>query len=106
MPQQFEVVVPIELPPNLKIVDTSMLGENETLLGKTWNYADLRAWLGNKSKEWIEDNILYNPKYSREIKQMIDSGYIVHKGAKGSPWKFKAREMALFLDEHWTEFNW
>lgn len=97
MPQQIKTTAIIELPPNFKIVDTSQLGENESLLGKTWNYSDLRQWLGNKSKEWIEDNILFNPKYSREIKKMIDEDFIVHKGTKGGPWKFKAREMALFI---------
>jgi len=106
MAQQITAMATIELPPNFKIVDTSQLGNNESLLGKTWNYDDLRAWLGNKSKAWIEDNILYNPKFSREIQKMHADGFIVHKSAKGSPWKFKAREMAEFIDKHWTEFNW
>lgn len=106
MPQTIKATATIELPANFKVVDTSQLGNSDSLLGKTWNIADLRAWTGNKSKAWIEDNILYNPKYSREIQKMYDDKLIIHSGRKGSPWKFKAYEMAKFIDRHWSEFNW
>lgn len=106
MPQTIKATATIELPPNFKVVDTDQLGNGDSLIGKTWNMADLRDWLGNKSKGWIEDNILYNPKYSREIQKMYDDKLIIHSGRKGSPWKFKAYEMAKFIDKHWSEFNW
>jgi len=106
MPQTIKATATIELPPNFKIVNTDQLGNDESLLGKTWNYDDLRGWLGNKSRTWIEENILYNPKYSREIQSMYDQRLIIKSSGKGSPWKFKALEMAKFLDKHWTEFDW
>jgi len=106
MPQTIKATATIELPPNFKVVNTDQLGNDESLLGRTWNFADLQAWLGNKSPAWVNDNILYNPKFSTEIQLMLKNGLIIHKGRKGSPWKFKALEMAQFIDRHWTELGW
>lgn len=79
--------------------------EQQSLLGRWWRMDDLRKWLGNKSVDWIKDNVLYNPKLSRGIQSMIDSGYIVHKGTNGSPWLFKSQPMAQFLEDNWKQFK-
>jgi len=97
----------IELPDDMKLVKIDTHGyEGESLLGRTWTKANMREWCGNKSWDWILTNILYNPKYSREIGAMERKNQIIHKGVKGSPWRIKARPMAEFLDEHWEELPW
>lgn len=107
MRQVLEVKVPVQIPEGLKLVPDDSHGyEGESLVGRTWSMHDLQAWCGNKSQPWLKENFLENPKYSREIGAMEQKHQLIHKGVKGSPWKFKAKVMAEFLDKHWEEFEW
>lgn len=78
---------------------------DQSLLGRAWIMDNLRDRCGNKSIKWLKDNILENPRYSRQIGRMEQQGQIIHKG-RGSAWKFKASVMADFLESHWEEFPW
>ncbi|RHW46117.1 DUF771 domain-containing protein [Bombilactobacillus bombi] len=79
---------------------------NDSLLGKTWTMKELRQWLGNKSSDWIKENILFNRRYKVDIDEMIAKRQIIRSKGHGSPWLFKANVLAQWLDEHWEEFNW
>ncbi|APX72689.1 DUF771 domain-containing protein [Companilactobacillus allii] len=97
----------IEIPEGMKVVSMDAHGyEGQSLLGRTWTKADMREWCGNKSWDWILENIISNPKYSLQMGAMERKNQIVHKGVKGSPWRIKARPMAEFLDEYWEELPW
>jgi len=107
MNQILTVTVPVQIPDGMKLVPDGTHGyDGESLTGRTWTAKDLRAWCGNKSWPWLLDNILENPVYSREIGYMEQHKQLVHRGMKGSPWRFKAKPMAEFLDRHWEEFPW
>ena len=107
MKQVLQVTVPVQIPDSMKLIPDDMHGfEGESLIGRTLTSKDLRKWCGNKSWGWILDNIIYNPKYSREIGYMEQHHQLIHRGVKGSPWRFKARVMAEFLDRHWEELPW
>lgn len=94
------------LPDGMKLVPVDSHGyEGESLTGRWWTMKDLREWCANKSVDWLKDNILENPRYSREIGAMERKGQIIHKG-RGSAWKFKAKAMAEFLDKHGEELPW
>lgn len=78
----------------------------ESIIGRSWTMKDLRKCCGNKSEDWIKENIIYNPKFSTEIKAMINNGQITESKGSGSPWRFKATAMANFIEKHYEELNW
>lgn len=78
----------------------------ESIIGRSWTMKDLRKCCGNKSEDWIKENIIYNPKFSTEIQAMIDNGQITESKGSGSPWRFKATAMANFIEKHYEELNW
>lgn len=78
----------------------------ESIIGRSWTMKDLRKCCGNKSEDWIKENIIYNPKFSTEIQTMIDNGQITESKGSGSPWRFKATAMANFIEKHYEELNW
>lgn len=100
--------VPIQIPDDFILVDREQYEDltTATLIGKAWEMKDLRAWLGNKSVDWIKENILYNPRFKTELDQMKRDGLIKEATGKGSPWRFKVKEMAEFLDKHYAEMEW
>lgn len=106
MPQVLQVTVPIEIPAGYALVEQSVLENLSTdaLTGKAWTMAEVRSHLGNKSEQWIKDNTVWNPKYSREVQQMRDKKVI--SGGDGVPWRFQASVFGPWLDKHWQEFNW
>ena len=75
------------------------------LTGRMWTIKDLQHWLGGKSKDWVKDNTVFNPRFSREIQAMIDDQVIV-EGRQGKAWLFKANEFSQWLDKHCQDFNW
>ena len=107
MKQVLEVTVPVQIPDGMKLVPDNMHGyAGESLTGRTWTMKDLQQWCGRKSQPWLKEYVLENPRYSHEINDMEQNGQLVHKGIKGSPWRFKASVMAEFLDRHWEELPW
>lgn len=75
------------------------------LTGRMWNLKDVQQWLGGKSKDWIKDNTIFNPRFSREIQTMINNKIII-EGRQGKAWLFKAKEFSEWLDKRWHEFEW
>lgn len=98
----------IILPEGTELVQSEELDslKAQSLRGRAWTMQGLRDWLGRKSDVWIKDNILYNPKYSKEIQGMIAAGQIREPKAQGSAWMFKASVMSEWLDKHWEELPW
>lgn len=108
MSQVISAKVSIQIPDNFELINKEDYQKlkRESTFGRTWNLNDLRKWCGNKSPQWLKENFLENPKYSREMQALMDDRYLVHRGSKGSPWLFKATKMQRFLEDHWSEFNW
>lgn len=107
-PQVIEFKARAVVPDSLELVERDELDSlrSQALTGRTWTMQDLREWAGKKSTDWIKDNVLYNPHYSREIQDMIDRHEIHEATGKGSRWLFKAGPMADFLERHWEELPW
>jgi len=105
--QTLEVKVPVQIPEKYRLVETDEYNQlqNESLTGRMWTMTDLRNWIGNKSADWIKDNVLFNPSYKSEIDEMRANKEIAG-GGKGSPYHFKAARMAEFIEKHFKEMEW
>lgn len=101
MPQTLKVTVPVEIPPGYVLIKQQQLDRlsQEALTDRAWTMANPRKILGNKSEKWIKENTIWNPKFSREIKQMKTDHAIIG-GGKGCNYRFQASVFAPFLEEH------
>ncbi|WP_268914055.1 DUF771 domain-containing protein [Lentilactobacillus sp. SPB1-3] len=108
MPQALSAKVTIQIPDQYVLVNKSEYQEMQadSLAGLRWTMNDLRKHLGNKSISWIKRNILFNPKFKKELDQMELDKYLHRSTGNGNPWWFKAREFNKFIDKHWSEINW
>lgn len=108
MGQIIEAKVAIQVPDSFELVSSDELSDlrPQSVVGRTWTMNDLRDWLGHKQAVWVKDNILYNPRYSKDIQAMINHNEIRKSKGNGSPWLFKASTMAAWLDKHWEELPW
>lgn len=97
--------ITIAIPDDMRLVPKNA-SKNDSLIGRTWRMKELREWCGNKDEKWIRKNILANPKYRDELKEMEHERTLVWSNGPGSPWRFKASVMAAFLDKHWEELPW
>jgi len=86
-------------------VQRKLEAEDFGLTGRMWTIDDLRQWLGGKSKEWVKDNTVFNPRFSRDIQTMIND-HIIIEGRHGKAWLFRASEFSAWLEKHSKEFNW
>lgn len=107
-PQVIEFKARAVVPDSLELVERDELDSlrSQALTGRTWTMQDLREWAGKKSTTWIKASILENPRYIREIQQMVDHHEIKEAAGPGTRWLFKAGPMAEFLDRHWEELPW
>lgn len=108
MVQTIKAEVAIPIPNNFELIETDKLEDlrSQAVTGRTWTMEGLRNWIGRKQVTWIKDNILYNPRYSKDMQGMIDRHEIRESKGNGSPWLFKASAMATWLDKHWEELPW
>lgn len=99
--------IPIQVPDDIKVLTSDEYDEltKNSMIGRMWTMKELRMWLGNKSAEWIKDNILRQPKYSKTIREWERTKAIVG-GGKGNPYKFKASVITAWLEAHWSELPW
>lgn len=106
--QSIKANIEIAIPDNFELVQRDEIESlrGQALTGRTWTMQDLREWVGKKSTTWIKASILENPRYSREIQQMVDHHEIKEAAGPGTRWLFKAGPMAEFLDRHWEELPW
>lgn len=107
MRQILEVKVPIQIPKEYRLISIDEYDtlKSQSMVGRMWNMKDLRNWLGGKSPDWIKDNIIYNPRYAKEIRGMRLKRELVG-GGRGRPFKFKASVIANFVEKHWQELAW
>lgn len=107
MVQVLNVTVPIQIPKDYQLISNDEYNQlkSESMQGRMWTMGDLRKWLGDKSAEWIKDNILFNPKYSKTIQEWRRNK-VLTGGGYGRPYHFKAAEVSKWIDDHWTEFKW
>lgn len=110
MSQQIELPatkIMITIPDDMRLIPADAHGyEGESLIGRTWRMTELREWCGNKDEKWVRKNILANPHYHDELKDMERDHTLIWSNGPGSPWRFKASVMAEFLDRHWSELPW
>ena len=108
MAQVLEVKVPIQIPKDYRLIKNSEYEElqKSELSGRAWGMGDLRKRLDRKSPDWIKENILFSPKFHKEIAEMEKEHLIIRPRGRGGSWKFKATAMSKFLEDHCQEFNW
>ncbi|UTH13325.1 DUF771 domain-containing protein [Macrococcus equipercicus] len=90
----------ITIPPEyvvIKKIEYDRLVENDEV--KFWELEDLMTKTCS-SKYWVMKNIVNNP----ELRDLIESFSIFPKGKNG-PYKFNAKKMSRFLDEHFEEIK-
>ncbi|AZS17413.1 DUF771 domain-containing protein [Paenibacillus lutimineralis] len=70
---------------------------SESQIGCWWDMKRLETETCRK-RDWLISNILLNPIYREEMK-------VITNDCEDGRWKFKAKEMQLFLDKHFHELN-
>ncbi|WP_145444135.1 DUF771 domain-containing protein [Staphylococcus pettenkoferi] len=101
MPQTLNVSVPIP--------DTYVLiakEEYEELfnysLDPVWDLKDLKKKLKMSSDDTIKDKLLFNPKFEKVLKKQ---GIAHYPDESFNRWRFNARKMNKFIDEHFNEIH-
>lgn len=101
MPQTINVTVPIP--------DTHVLiakEEYEELfnysLDPVWDLKDLKKKLKISSDDTIKDKLLFNPKFEKVLKKQ---GIAHYPDESFNRWRFNARKMNKFIDEHFNEIH-
>lgn len=100
MEQQLSVKLTIPIPNDsvlIKKVELENL-KRESLEGKYWNMKDLEKRTGKKN-EWIKDNILFVPKFKKEL-DINNGGFVYYPEGPGQVWSFQASKMSTFLEEN------
>ncbi|MFA1763690.1 DUF771 domain-containing protein len=94
---------------SLTIPDTHVLVPkdefNELLsysLDPVWNLKDLKRKLKMSSDDTIKDRLLFNPKFEKLLKQQ---GIAHYPDESLNRWRFNARKMSNFIDEHFEEIH-
>ena len=101
MPQTINVTVPIP--------DTHVLIEKEKYeelfnysLDPVWDLKDLKKKLKMSSDDTIKDRLLFNPKFEKVLKKQ---GIAHYPDESFNRWRFNARKMNKFIDEHFNEIH-
>jgi phage pi2 protein 07 len=104
--QQLNVTISVPIPEEYVLIKKIELKElqQERLTGVYWSMKDLEKRI-NKSRPWILENILYEPRF----RKMLDSkngGPVYYPQSQGENWSFHATKMAEFLDKNFSRiFN-
>ncbi len=101
MPQTINVSVPIP--------DTHVLIEKEEYeelfnysLDPVWDLKDLKKKLKMSSDDTIKIRLLFNPKFEKVLKKQ---GIAHYPDESLNRWRFNARKMNKFIDEHFNEIH-
>ncbi len=100
MQQRLNTVVSIVVPEEYVLitnVEYELLQQNE-LLGRYWTMKDLEERVGKK-QEWIKENILYPPKFKKNL-DVSQGGFVYYPKTKGEKWSFLASRMSRFLEDN------
>ena len=94
---------------SLTIPDTHVLvsiDEYEELLSYSldpvWDLKELKKKLKMSSDDTIKDRLLFNPKFEKLLKQQ---GIAHYPDESLNRWRFNARKMSAFIDEHFEEIH-
>lgn len=100
--QQLNVNLTVPIPEDMVLIQKVELEElkEQSLAGVYWNMSHLSKRTA-KSANWLKDNILFKPKFKRELDSQ-NGGCVFYPRSQGQPWVFKAKEMAEFLDKNFS----
>lgn len=94
--QQLKVQLAITIPADqvmISKVEFEQLQEQQ-LVGRYWSMKDLEAHT-NMKQTWLKDNILYVPKFKKELEK-----FSYYPQSQGEKWSFQASKMVIFLEEN------
>lgn len=100
MSQTLNAVVSVKVPDDLVLVskvEFEELKERE-LHGVYWTMKDLEQRT-NKKQEWLKDNVLYQPRFKKEL-DVSNGGFVYYPKKSGEKWTFQATKMAKFLEDN------
>lgn len=97
--QQLNVSLSIPIPSDKVLIEKVELErlKDESLEGVYWTMKDLEKRI-NRKQLWIKDNILYPPKFKKQLEE-----FVYYPESQGQTWLFHARKMAKFLDRNFSE---
>ncbi|MCO6060541.1 DUF771 domain-containing protein, partial [Pseudomonas sp. MOB-449] len=99
MPHILNVTVPI---PETHVLITK--DEYDELIGYSldpvWNMSDLKEKLNIASDETIKARFLFHPRFEKELRAQ---GIVHYPDENFNRWRFNARKMNKFVDEHFNE---
>ena len=93
--------VTVAIPPDYILVEKVKYDElnDQNLIGRQWSMDDLKE-ATNHSAEWLKVNVLYP---HRDELDVLNGGFVRYPLAKGQPWRFGAKRMSDWLEEHLEE---
>lgn len=101
MTQTLNVTVPI--PDTHVIVSKDEYDELLSYsLDPVWDLKELKRKLKMSSDETIKDRLLFNPKFEKLLKKQ---GIAHYPDESLNRWRFNARKMSKFIDEHFEEIH-
>ena len=71
-------------------------------LDPVWDLKELKRKLKMSSDDTIKDRLLFNPKFEKLLKQQ---GIAHYPDESLNRWRFNARKMNKFIDEHFEEIH-
>lgn len=98
--QQITAEVVINIPSDYVLVKKAEFEQLEAdrLEGVFWTMKDLEQRT-NKKQEWLKDNVLYQPRFKKEL-DVEHGGFVYYPKKSGEKWSFQASKMAKFLEEN------
>ncbi|WP_047981532.1 DUF771 domain-containing protein [Ornithinibacillus contaminans] len=101
--QRLSVNLEIAIPTDSVIVKRVELEElkKKELTGVYWTMKDLEKRI-NKKQQWIKENILFIPKFKKEL-DSENGGFVFYPKMQGQTWSFHAQKMAEFLDKNFQQ---
>lgn len=96
MQQTLSVSIPI--PDTHVLIEKTEYEDLQNLtLNPIWDMKDLKQKLKMSSDDTVKDKLLYNPKFMKELKE---KGIVHYPNEDFNRWRFNARKMNAFIDEH------
>lgn len=98
MNQQLSVKMSIPIPTDSILIKKVEFEElrDQSLSGIYWTMKDLQKRI-NKSDVWIKDNILYKPRFKKELE-----AFVFYPQSQGQSWSFQAKRMSKWLDDNFN----
>ncbi|MDC6328250.1 DUF771 domain-containing protein [Staphylococcus auricularis] len=96
--------VQIKIPDEYVLIETNRLKElEENIEDPIWDMKDLKNKTKMASDTTIQDRLLYNPKFRKELK---NKGIVHYPDDEFRRWRVNAKKMTQFLEENFEDiFN-